>query len=53
MFEKHHAKILGVGQISIELRQHYQIDNLDDVRIIRDRQTSESVAKSLNGWLTV
>ena len=35
--------ILAVSQISKELKQHYQIENLDDVRIIRDRQTSTRI----------
>src|ERR1700733_8745843 len=28
-----------VKQISMELKQHYRIDGLEDVRVIRDRQT--------------
>lgn len=32
--------ILLVSQISKELKQYYHVDKLDDVRVIRDRQTS-------------
>jgi hypothetical protein len=28
-----------VKQISMELKQHYRVDGLEDVRVIRDRQT--------------
>src|SRR2546423_10018823 len=27
-------------QISMELKQHYRVEGLEDVRVIRDRQTS-------------
>ncbi len=28
-------------QITLELKQHYQVEGLTDVRVIRDRQTSK------------
>jgi hypothetical protein len=30
----------AVEQISTELKQHYRVEGLEDVRVIRDRQTS-------------
>lgn len=30
----------GVEQITNELKEFYNVDGLDDVRVIRDRQTS-------------
>ena len=33
--------MLSTLQISKELKQYHNVDHLDDVRIIRDRQTSE------------
>jgi hypothetical protein len=44
-FIRRYAEILWsvfdqvVKQISMELKQHYRIDGLEDVRVIRDRQT--------------
>jgi hypothetical protein len=39
---KHMAKVFwNAKQISSELKQYYNVEGLDDVRIIRDRQTSE------------
>jgi len=29
----------AVEQISMELKQHYRVEGLEDVRVIRDRQT--------------
>lgn len=31
----------GVEQISNELKDHYHVEGLDDIRVIRDRQTSK------------
>lgn len=31
-----------MGQISVELKQHYQVEGLEDVRVIKDRQSRES-----------
>jgi len=39
-------------QISKELKQYHDIEKLDDVRVIRDRQTSMSY-KILNGGKTL
>jgi predicted patatin/cPLA2 family phospholipase len=41
-----------VMQISKELKQYHDIEKLDDVRVIRDRQTSMSY-KILNGGKTL
>jgi hypothetical protein len=38
------TKTVAYVQISIELRENYRVERLDDVRIIRDRQTSRSAA---------
>lgn len=44
-----HAEIHGwVPQIKIELKQHYQVEGLTDVRVIRDRQTSKLITLSPN-----
>jgi hypothetical protein len=41
-------------QISMELKQHYRVEGLDDVRVIRDRQTSmKADLLSLPGKLTL
>ncbi|KPI44528.1 putative RNA-binding protein [Cyphellophora attinorum] len=36
------TKTIAYVQISIELRENYRVERLDDVRIIRDRQTKKS-----------
>ena len=35
------AKVMGQSQISAELEEHYHVQGLEDIRVIRDRQTSE------------
>ena len=33
--------LYNIEQISSELKQYYKVEGLEDVRVIRDRQTSE------------
>ena len=35
------------GQILYELQQHYRVGKLEDVRIIKDKQTSQSTSPLL------
>ena len=36
----------AVTQISMELKHHYRVEGLEDVRVIRDRQTSKYEGRS-------
>ena len=39
---KYMAKVWTIEQISSELKEYYNVEGLDDVRVIRDRQTSKA-----------
>ena len=44
------AVIFVVVQISKELKQYHDVEKLDDVRVIRDRQTSKHCRKSIGEY---